>query len=312
MHKLLQRQLKRCLSGASPSAEEWALFVSMVNEAYDSFDADRSLLERSMDISSNELIAINQNLRDDMAQRARMQQILLQSEKMAGIGQFAAGVAHDVNNPIGVILGFIQSLIRKVNETDALYMPYKSIEREALRCKTLIQNLLAFSRGQGNEPKIQAENLNDVIENALVLVETLARSKHVQVVRPSRVELPPLFVDSNQIQQVVINLCTNAIDAMPSGGTLTLSLVNKETQVSLLVQDTGMGIPPEIRDHIFEAFYTTKEVGKGTGLGLSIISNILKTHQGTIEVQTEVGKGTLFTITLPVLQANPLTQKIAA
>jgi two-component system NtrC family sensor kinase len=230
----------------------------------------------------------------------RIQTTLIQSEKMAGIGQFSAGVAHDVNNPIGVILGFAQGLIRRVQESDPLMMPYRSIEREALRCKTLVQNLLAFSRGQGNTAVMKPENLNQVIENALVLVATLARPKKVNLASPPRQEIPPVSIDSNQIQQVVINLCTNAIDAMPNGGTLTVGAASKGDHAEISVQDTGSGIPPEVRDHMFEAFFTTKEVGKGTGLGLSIITNIIKTHQGKIEVQSEVGKGTTFIVQLPL------------
>jgi signal transduction histidine kinase len=229
-----------------------------------------------------------------------IQGTLIQSEKMAGIGQFAAGVAHDVNNPIGVILGFAQGLIHRVSEQDPLMMPYKSIEREALRCKTLVQNLLAFSRGQGNTAVMKPEDLNQVIENALVLVATLARPKKVKLVSLPRQELPLVSIDSNQIQQIVINLCTNAIDAMPNGGTLTVGAANKGDHAEISVQDTGSGIPPEIRDRMFEAFFTTKEAGKGTGLGLSIITNIIKTHQGKIDVQSEVGKGTTFLVQLPL------------
>jgi PAS domain S-box-containing protein len=244
----------------------------------------------------------------DLTGQERLQAAMIQSEKMAGIGQFSAGVAHDVNNPVGVILGFAQGLIRRITETDPLMLPYKSIEREALRCKTLVQNLLAFSRGQGNTAVMKPEDLSLVIENALVLVTTLARPKKVNLVNLPREALPPVSIDSNQIQQVVINLCTNAIDAMPSGGTLTVGVANKGDHAEISVQDTGSGIPPEVRDRMFEAFFTTKEVGKGTGLGLSIITNIVKTHHGKIDVQSEVGKGTTFTIQLP-LSADTLHQK---
>ncbi len=253
------------------------------------------------------------SLAEDEMNALHLQAALIQSEKMAAIGQFSAGVAHDINNPIAVILGYSQSLLNDRPESDRLTVPLKSMEREALRCKTLVQNLLAFSRGQGGKPVMKPEDLNQVIEGALVLVATLARSKQVKLVSPPHREISRVSVDANQLQQVVINLCSNAIDAMPKGGTLTVGLENKRDRVEISVTDTGAGIPPEAQKHIFDAFFTTKDVGKGTGLGLSIVSNIVKTHQGKIDVQTEMGKGTTFLVSLPIsLPGTILPQRIAA
>jgi PAS domain S-box-containing protein len=238
----------------------------------------------------------------DITERKKLETAMIQSEKMAGIGQFAAGVAHDINNPIAVILGFSQSLIPRYAEGDPLMMPLKAMEREALRCKALVQTLLAFSRNQKSEVTITLQDLPKVTDEALALVVTLARSKKVELKRIFEKDLPPIPMDSQQIQQVIINLCTNAIDAMPSGGTITLGLAKQEDAVVISVTDTGTGIPPEVRERMFEAFFTTKEVGKGTGLGLSLISDIVKKHQGKINVQSDMGRGTTFTISLPITQ----------
>lgn len=236
--------------------------------------------------------------------RKQMETLLIQAEKMAGIGQFAACIGHDLNNPIAVILGYSQTLIRELPETDPSMEPLKAIAQEGLRCKTLVQNLLAFSRGGRQASKMAFEDFNKAIAGALSLVETFARSKSVQVVRPDYLELPAIQMNANEIQQVIINLCTNAIDAMPEGGRLIFKLFYEGSQVALSIQDTGTGIPPEIRDHIFEAFFTTKEIGKGTGLGLSIVSDIVKKHNGQIDLQSEVGKGTIFTVRLPIKQTS--------
>ena len=237
---------------------------------------------------------------EDITEQRQAEAAMIQSEKMAALGQFSAGVAHDINNPIAVILGFSQTLLGDRSESDPLTMPLKSMEREALRCKTLVQNLLAFSRGGSRQTVMQSEDLNQVIEGALVLVATLARSKQVELIRPPLREIPRVSVDANQMQQVVINLCTNAIDAMPKGGKLTVGLEHRGDHAEISVHDTGVGISPEVRERMFEAFFTTKEVGKGTGLGLSIISRIVKAHEGTIDVQSDVGHGTTFTVRLPI------------
>ena len=266
-------------------------------------------LDCPIDIQApGEIGVLAQTFREMVENVRRSQAVAIQSEKMAGIGQFAAGVAHDINNPVGVILGFAQGLIHRTQETDPLMMPLKSIERETLRCKTLVQSLLAFSRSQKREVTIKPEDLRQVVEGALALVETLARVRKIELVRSLTAELGAVPVDAGQIQQVIINLCTNALDAMPQGGKLTVGLAWKNDQAEISVQDTGTGIPPEIRERIFDAFFTTKEVGKGTGLGLSLIASIVKNHQGSIDLQSEVGHGSTFTIRLPIPAVVPLAK----
>jgi signal transduction histidine kinase len=238
---------------------------------------------------------------NDISERKKIQRHLLQSEKMAAVGQMAGGVAHEINNPLGVILGFSQSLLSRIKEGDPILMPLKSIEREANRCKIFAQDLLTFSRA-GKTEKEECD-LNDVIEGALSLIEAQTKVKSVDLAREFDRTIPKVLTNGNQVQQVVINLCNNAIDAMPKGGRLTVrtyhALKGDQEFVGIDVEDTGTGIPKEIQSKIYEPFFTTKEVGKGTGLGLSLVYEIVQNHQGFVELESEAGKGAKFKISLP-------------
>ncbi|MBI5210817.1 MAG: PAS domain S-box protein [Elusimicrobia bacterium] len=225
---------------------------------------------------------------------------LRQSEKLSAVGQLAAGVAHEINNPLGTILGLAQTIARGA-PSGAVAAPMKVIEEEALRCRTLVQSLLAFSRQ--DRPAMEEFDLNEAMEGALGMVEAQARVRGVALAR----DLGPaekVWGDRTNIQQVVINLCSNAMDAMPDGGTLTVStgraVLNGQMVVNLAVQDTGVGIPEEIRSRVFEPFFTTKKVGAGTGLGLALVHEIVSNHQGSIDLTSEPGKGTVFTVSLPL------------
>jgi PAS domain S-box-containing protein len=234
-------------------------------------------------------------------EKEKLQVQLLQSEKMAAVGQLAGGVAHEINNPLSVILGFAQGVAKRINAGDPLEMPLKSIEREATRCKKIVQDLLTFSRSQKKEPEFIA--VIPTIESALSLVQSRANTAAVEIIREFQENIPQLFANPTQVQQVVINLANNAMDAMEKGGTLTISAGRLEEDnkrwVEISVKDTGTGMSEEIQSHIFEPFFTTKEVGKGTGLGLGLCYEIVKSAGGTITFATEVGKGACFTVRLP-------------
>jgi signal transduction histidine kinase len=223
---------------------------------------------------------------------------------MAAVGQLAGGVAHEINNPLGVILGFSQSLMRTVKADDPVHMPLASIEREAKRCKSLVQDLLTFSRV--NKLERETCDLNEVVSSALTLVAAQTKVQDIELKRNLDEKMPPVRISRNQIQQVLVNLCTNAIDAMPRGGTLSVSTLFPDEMrgdyVQIRVADTGTGIPKEIVGNIFEPFFTTKEVGKGTGLGLSLVYEIVNKHHGTIDVESEVGQGTTFKVNLPLAE----------
>jgi len=251
----------------------------------------------------------------DITDRKFMEQSLVQSEKhsavghlaacmrLTALGQLSAGVAHELNNPLSVILGFSQSLAQQFGDNASLKEPLKNIEREALRCKRLVQDLLNFSRLPRSG--MVMEDLVQVAEGALSLVETQTRIQNVELLRDFSPDLPKVFLDRHKIQQLLINLCTNALDAMPKGGRLTIQMKclsdpKEPSLVQISVSDTGTGISPQIREHIFKPFFTTKESGKGTGLGLSLVREVVKEHVGQLDLVSELGKGTTFTVRLPV------------
>lgn len=236
----------------------------------------------------------------DVTERIKMEKTVLQSEKMSAVGQLAAGVAHEINNPLGIILGFAQASVRRLQENDPLELPLKSIEKEAQRCKNLVQDLLTFSRVS----KIEREptDLNKAVESALSLVMTRAKMAGIAIKVELAHDLSRILGNANQIQQVVINLANNGLDATEKGGTVTVKTeaLNEGplAWACLRIIDTGAGIPTEIKNRIFEPFFTTKGIGKGTGLGLSMVHEIIKKHSGTIEVQSRPGC-TEFLVKLP-------------
>ena len=226
------------------------------------------------------------------------QEQLLQSEKLASIGQLAAGVAHEINNPMGVILGFAQGILKTLPEDNPLKKPLTTMEKESLRCKRIVQNLLDFARH--SEPTLQPTNINELIDASCDLVEHQNSLQNVQLVKGHNPALPSIMADPNQLQQVFINVMLNSYQAMPDGGTLHLTTRTVGSELQVVFADTGTGIPPENVQNVFDPFFTTKEVGEGTGLGLSVSYGIIKAHGGDIEVESQVGKGTTFVIKLPL------------
>ncbi|MHB9154202.1 MAG: ATP-binding protein [Endomicrobiales bacterium] len=236
----------------------------------------------------------------DVRPLKQLQMQLMQSEKMASLGLLAGGIAHEINNPMGVILGFAQSVARKIKEDHPLHLPLTSIEREAIRCKKLVADLLTFSRRSA--PEMEKADLNAVIDTAVSLVATDTKIKNIEIVKEYGPGLPPANLNRNQIQQVIVNLCNNAVDAMPSGGRLTVKteLFAEKKAFMVRISDTGTGIPRDVQKRIFDPFFTTKDVGRGTGLGLSICYEIIQKHRGTVEVDSAPGQGTTFTFFLPL------------
>jgi len=245
--------------------------------------------------------SLNEDLERRVEERTRELQAardqLVQSEKLASIGELAAGVAHEINNPIGIILGFAQILRRRTLKDNPLYRPLCTIEREGLRCKGIVQGLLDFARQGRPEPR--RVNINEVIEAACSLMAHQANSSKVQVTKKYASDLPNVVADENQLQQVFFNIMLNAYQAMPDGGQLRIASGLVGDKVHAIFADTGVGIPAENLNRIFDPFFTTKEVGQGTGLGLSISYGIVQQHGGTIEVDGKAGAGARFTVTLP-------------
>jgi two-component system, NtrC family, sensor kinase len=230
----------------------------------------------------------------------------LQTEKMASIGKMAAVLAHEINNPLSGILTYAKLLRKWVGHADGgldrrqeIYDSLDLIASESRRCGDLVKNLLTFSRT--TPMNLQFSALNQVVERSLRLVQHQFELAGIQLQLQLDPALPQVECDPAQIEQVLLALVMNAIDAMPQGGNLwlTTSFSTEDNTVRIVVRDDGAGITPEIMARLFEPFLTTKESGRGVGLGLAISRSILERHHGNIEVQSEVGRGTTFTVTLP-------------
>lgn len=227
------------------------------------------------------------------------QRELLHKEKLASMGQLAAGVAHELNNPLGTIMLFADAMFQETPETDPHHKDLKTIISEALRCKVIVSDLLNFARQ--HEVMAQDTNLGELIQIVSDKVAKQPQYEDVKIVHRFDPALPTIQADPAQLQQVLYNVFDNAADAMPNGGVLTISthLLDQNT-IELRIADTGSGISAENLDKLFTPFFTTKPTGKGTGLGLAIVYGIIKMHRGQIRVESQIDKGTTIIITLPV------------
>jgi two-component system cell cycle sensor histidine kinase/response regulator CckA len=248
----------------------------------------------------------------DISERKLLEERFLQAQKMESIGLLAGGIAHDFNNILGGILGYASWLKTNINHDHPFFRPVDTIEKSASRAAELTAQLLAFARG--GKYDIRPSSLNSVISESLkILAGTLDKS--IAIETHLNDSLPTVEIDIGQIQQVLMNLCVNARDAMPGGGCLTiessvarLSESDARNQPEakpgwfavLSVSDTGVGMDDSLKGRIFEPFFTTKEKGKGTGLGLSMVYGVIKNHGGFINVYSEVGQGSTFKIYLPL------------
>jgi len=234
----------------------------------------------------------------DLTKEKELQRKLFQSEKMAAIGTLAGGVAHEVNNPLGGILAFTQLVMKELGSDHSCYGDLKEVEEATLRCKRIVQDLLDFSRQNYDEDMAEVD-LNAVIRKVDTLTRVQTKSNRIQTNFDLK-ELPPIWASYHKLQQVFLNLITNAIHAMKEGGTLTINTWEEDGQVKATVRDNGSGIKAENMDKIFDPYFTTKENGLGTGLGLSISYGIVEEHKGKMEVSSQWGDGTCFTLSFPV------------
>jgi two-component system NtrC family sensor kinase len=236
------------------------------------------------------------------------------TERLAAVGRLAAGVVHEINNPLATISACAEALESRVTEglygagpdVDDLREYLQLIHAEAFRCKQITNGLLDFSRARAVEPA--PVNVSEVVESAARLLAHQKRGASIAIETEFAADLPLVSGDTGQLQQAVIILAENAIDAMPQGGTLGLRTLRADDvesdAVVIEVSDTGHGIAEQIRERIFDPFFTTKEVGRGTGLGLAVCYGIVTEHGGRIGVESAVGRGSTFRITLPAAQ-NP-------
>jgi len=246
-----------------------------------------------------------------MEQQFDDQTRLLHEHKMISLGRLSASVVHELNNPLAGILNYIRlmlkiikrgSLDQKNQEKFQRYLTL--VESETHRCSKIVSNLLAFSRK--SELQLKDMNINELLDKCIQLSQHKLMLQNVQIKTDLDPDTPRILGDFNQIQQCVINLIFNAIDAMSDGGTLTIisSFDSDKEMVEIKIADTGQGIADEDLHQIFDPFYSTKIEGKGLGLGLSVVYGIIDRHKGTITVDSEPGKGTVFIISIPALKGE--------
>ncbi|HEX8772023.1 MAG TPA: ATP-binding protein [Pyrinomonadaceae bacterium] len=245
---------------------------------------------------------------EDITARVEANRAVARAEKLAAVGRLAAGVVHEINNPLATISACAEALESRVaegafdgsREVEDLREYLGLIRSEAFRCKTITNGLLDFSRTRASQH--MPVQISEVINSTARLLMHQGRGDGIEIRVEADAGISPISGDAGQLQQAVIALATNAIDAMPDGGRLTLRARNLETHVIVEISDTGVGIASENLTKIFDPFFTTKEIGQGTGLGLAVCYGIVTEHGGRLDVQSSVGVGTTFTISLPALQ----------
>jgi PAS domain S-box-containing protein len=243
-------------------------------------------------------------LAKDISQRKTMEKQLLQADKLASIGQLAAGIAHEINNPLSMILGYTQLLLRSEDQASQKHADLKIVEKHARTCKTIVGDLLSFARS--TRTKREMADLHRAIEEILSVVRHHFELDGVEIERRFDMEIPSLVIDEEKVKQVFMNLIMNAKQAIGKNGTISLCTQYDHINglVSIRVADTGSGISQEYLSRVFDPFFTTKSTGEGTGLGLSVSYGIVKDHGGDILVESEPGKGSTFTVVLPVSTGN--------
>jgi two-component system NtrC family sensor kinase len=258
-------------------------------------------------LNKRDEIGMLANSFNEMTQKlSEAQRQVYQTQKLAAVGQLAAGVAHEINNPLTGVLSYSSFLLKRAEDKPEFKEDLEVIVRETKRCRGIVKGLLDFSRQ--SPPEKHASDINEIVDCAVRIVQTQLEEHQVSLVRNARPDLPKIHADANQIQQVLVNLLLNANDAVEAGGAITLetgfaagdgSSPAPEKEVEIRIQDTGCGIPLANLQKIFDPFFSTKGP-KGTGLGLAVAWGIIEKHGGRIEVQSEVGKGTTFRILLPI------------
>ena len=254
--------------------------------------------EKGNEIAS---VGIFKDLRERLGMERELQKMreaLLQSEKLAAMGRLTSQIAHELNNPIYGIMNTLELLKTEIPPESKRRRILELSLSEIQRLSEMLRNMLSFSKPE--EEKRRPIKVDELVEGILLMMEKQMRESNIQVEKSFDPDIPEVMASTNQMRQVMLNIIKNAKEAMPKGGTLTVRTAREEGRVLIHIRDTGVGIPEEIRDKIFEAFFTTKQKVKGVGLGLSVCYGIIKDHGGEIKVESEEGKSTTFMISLPI------------
>jgi len=243
-------------------------------------------------------VAVIIERREADAERERLHEQLLHADRLATIGELAAGVAHELNEPLGAVLGFAQLARKHADLPEPAAQDIEKIESAALQAREIVRKLMVFARQ--SPPRKTRVNLNQLVEDGLYLLESRCAKSRIEVLRMLEEDLPDVVADASQLQQVLVNLVVNAIQAMPDGGRLTIATHHRESKAVLTVSDTGLGMSGEVRKKVFLPFFTTKDVNQGTGLGLAVAHGIVSAHGGRISVESRPGQGSCFEVEIPV------------
>jgi PAS domain S-box-containing protein len=282
------QELQKARDGLELRVEERTSALARANDVLRSEISERKQVEEKLRESEGRLMGFAHQLEDH----------LIANDRLISVGELSASLAHEFNNPLQIILGFVQNLIQEENFSEARRQDLQIIEDEARRCRGIIRNLLDFARPTSNEPVPIV--VDAIVRDSLKLVRGYLDKSNVAVEIRIPQELPSIHGDPQPLKQVLINLFFNAVDAMPAGGTLTVgAAVDEPGYLTIAVSDTGEGICPEALTHIFRPFFTTKQK-RGTGLGLSVCDRIIKAHGGNITVESCPNRGTTFFLHFPL------------
>ncbi len=236
----------------------------------------------------------------DIEQQRLIREQMAQADKLASIGELSAGIAHEINNPLGIMLGYTQLMLRQEPNGSQRRDDLRTVEKHVRHCKSIVEDLLSFART--SQPKKEVLDVREIIEDVLHFIRQHAKPDRIRLETDYDYRLAALLLDEKKIKQVLINLIMNAVHAISGEGTITLRthLNSRKHEAVISVQDTGSGIEPQNMARIFDPFFTTKPTGKGTGLGLSVSYGIIKNHGGDIKVASTPGCGSTFSVHLPI------------
>ncbi|MFH1836517.1 MAG: ATP-binding protein [Candidatus Omnitrophota bacterium] len=258
-------------------------------------------LQGKVEKRTEELNASNEELKMALTKLKESQEQLIQSEKMASVGQLAAGMAHELNNPVGAIRNYLQDILEDTKKDDPRWERIKSAEKATWRCRKIVSELLTFAR---ESYEGEATDINVIIESLITHAKEGISNPKIVIINELTPALPRVRVDGPQIKQVLMNIIMNAADAIEEEGAINIKTSSNGPNLLIEITDTGTGISKDIQTKIFDPFFTTKPPGKGTGLGLAISYNIINRFNGNIQVKSEEGQGSAFLITLPVVVEN--------
>jgi two-component system, NtrC family, sensor kinase len=231
-------------------------------------------------------------------EKHKLQIQLQHSERLAFVGELSAGIAHELNEPLGRVLGFAQLIKKAGSLNEQQTEDIERIIKASLYSREIIKKLMIFSRQMPQQ--MTKLNVNNIVNNILYFIDVRFQSRGIKIIKQLDPSLPEIIADEVQLSQVLVNLITNSVYAMPDGGSIYVITKSNTAMLKLIVKDTGTGMTPQIKEKIFEPFFTTKPVGQGTGLGLSVVQGIVDAHNGQIIVNTVPGKGTKIEIQIPL------------